>query len=127
MTLNAFDHVNVRTAKLEAMKDWYADVLDLHAGPRPDFGFDGAWLYLGDRAVVHLVEVTGEPQAGGDVTLEHFAFRASGMPEFLAKLDSKGIAYKIAVIEAVSVAQVNIFDPDGNHIHVDFDASEYAA
>jgi len=125
MPLTAFDHVNIRTANLDGLTRWYGDVLDMHPGKRPDFAFPGAWLYLGDQALVHLVVVDSSPQAGGNVTLEHFAFRATGMTDFLATLTKSDIAHSIDAVPGFPVVQVNFFDPDGNHIHVDFDAAEY--
>lgn len=125
MPLTAFDHVNVRTSNLDAMISWYATVLDLHAGPRPDFGFPGAWLYLGDQAIIHLVQVAGQPKAAGDVTLEHFALRATNMADFLAALETHGVEARISAVSGLPIVQVNIFDPDGNHIHIDFDSAEY--
>jgi catechol 2,3-dioxygenase-like lactoylglutathione lyase family enzyme len=124
MTLLAFDHVNVRTANLEAMIRWYGDILGLVPGKRPDFRFPGAWLYLGDQALVHLVGVSKAEPGGRDVTLEHFAFRATGMTGFLAKLAEHGIEHSIDPVPGFPVVQVNLFDPDGNHIHVDFNSDE---
>ncbi|MGI9388478.1 MAG: VOC family protein [Boseongicola sp.] len=127
MPVVAFDHVNVRTAKLDAMVDWYRDILGLIPGNRPNFDFPGAWLYLGDQALVHLVGVEATPQSGGDVTLEHFAFRANGLKEFLLNLDNRGIHHSVDAVPGFPIVQVNFHDPDGNHIHVDFDAAERAA
>ena len=56
MKLTGLDHVNIRTASLEAMIGSYETVLGLTNGARPPFGFGGAWLYVGERPVVHLVE-----------------------------------------------------------------------
>lgn len=126
MPLTAFDHVNIRTANLDAMVAWYGDILGLTPGKRPDFRFPGAWLYLGDRAVVHLVSVADAPQAAGNVTLEHFAFAATDLPAFRAKLDARGIAHTLDPVPGIPVVQVNLHDPDGNHIHIDFDSAEAA-
>ena len=124
MTLLAFDHVNIRTAALDRMVAFYGEVLGLHPGPRPDFDFPGAWLYLGEEAYVHLVGVNGGVTAGGAATLEHFSFRAKGMDAFLAKLDARGVAHSQDPVPGRPVVQVNFRDPDGNHIHIDFDAAE---
>ena len=124
--LTAFDHVNVRTANLDAMVAFYDEVLGLKPGRRPDFSFPGAWLYLGDQAYVHLVGVKTSPEAGGNVTLEHFAFRATGLAAFRARLDARGIAYSVDEVPGFAVLQVNFHDPDGNHVHVDFNASDDA-
>ena len=117
--LQAFDPVNVVTSNLAAMVAWYDDVLGLKSGKRPDFGFPGAWLYLGDQAYIHLVGATEKP-ASHQPRIEHFAFRSEGIEEFLAKLDDRGIAYELADVPGFGIRQVNIFDPDGNHIHIDF-------
>ena len=125
MPVTAFDHVNVRTANLDAMVEWYGDILGLFPGKRPDFNIPGVWLYLGDFALVHLVCVEGAPEAGGNITLEHFALRATGMDEFLALLDTRAIRHSVDPVPGFPVVQVNLHDPDGNHIHVDFDAAEH--
>ena len=82
--LSKLDHVNVRTLQLRTMIDWYVDVLGMRHGERPAFSFDGAWLYIGDDPVVHLVEVDGDPGVGSEsaLKLEHFAFKATGRAAF---------------------------------------------
>lgn len=122
MPLTSFDHANVRTANLDAMVTWYADILGLHAGFRPNFSFPGAWLYLGDLAVIHLVGTDAAPVAkeGDNLRLEHLAFRASDFPAFKAKLDAKGIPYSLNRLDEIETVQVNVHDPDGNHLHIDF-------
>jgi len=126
MTLVKFDHVNIQTANLAAMKAFYDEVLGLPAGYRPPFGFDGAWHYCGDTAVVHLVETPARPDAVGNPQLEHFALQAEGMAAFLDRLRSHGVAYRIAVVPEIEIRQVNLHDPDGNHIHIDFGPDEEA-
>lgn len=125
MTLSYLDHVNVRTAQLAPMAEFYQDVLGLEAGERPPFRFDGAWLYCGDKAAIHLVEVPQAPDTG-QPRIEHFAFRAEGLAGFLARLRDRGIAYRISIVPGMELRQVNIFDPDGNHIEIAFAAEEQA-
>ncbi|MEM7176955.1 MAG: VOC family protein [Pseudomonadota bacterium] len=116
-----FDHVNVRTANLNAMRTWYAEVLGLSQGWRPDFAFPGAWMYAGDEALVHLVGVEAEPGSDpGDLKLEHFAFRGDDLAGMRARLEAHGVAVKEFPVPGTRILQLNIHDPDGNHIHVDF-------
>ena len=119
MTLEALDHVNVRTADLPASTKFYCEVLGLRDGARPPFAFGGAWLYCDEQAVVHLVEIPAAIEAG-PASLEHFAFRARGLRAFVERLETHGIAYRLAVVPDVNITQVHLHDPDGNHIHVDF-------
>jgi len=128
MPLRRLDHVNIRTAQLGRLIEWYRDVLGLEPGPRPDFPFGGAWLYCDGYPVVHLVETRSRHQ-GLDPTLEHFAFSAEGLDQFLEHLRAHSVAYRCGTApgEAFGIKQVNIWDPDGNHIHVDFARTETSA
>jgi catechol 2,3-dioxygenase-like lactoylglutathione lyase family enzyme len=122
MQITKLDHVNVRTTQLDAMIAWYTRVLGMQSGWRPDFSFNGAWMYLGDSPVVHLVDVP-ETATGAEVSLklEHFALAATGSAsQFEEKLSSIGERFKRGKPPSSNLLQVNVWDPDGNHIHVDF-------
>jgi catechol 2,3-dioxygenase-like lactoylglutathione lyase family enzyme len=128
------DHINIRTSDMEAMLGFYARVLDLKPGARPDFGAPGAWLYAEENITDRLDEVRGDYRAAwvhfvqvpavsvdqANLQVEHFAFTATGMAEFLARLDAENTEYQLADVPAVGLVQVNFRDPDGNHVHVDF-------
>jgi catechol 2,3-dioxygenase-like lactoylglutathione lyase family enzyme len=122
MPLCWLDHVNIRTANLEAMTHFYAEVVGLVLGPRPPFSFGGAWLYCGDKAAVHLV--AREVEQRGEAPIDHFAFRAQGLTDFLARLKSLRVPYRVTVVPHLELRQVNIADPDGNRIEVAFAADE---
>ena len=127
MPLLSFDHVNIRTVHLDEMVQWYAEILGLRAGPRPDFPVPGAWLYLGETCVLHLIEADPPPmvqEQGESLRMEHIAFRATGMKDFLAKLAANDIEYRLFPFDALEMVLVFVRDPDGNRIHVDFPASE---
>ena len=119
--IERLDHINLRTARLDEMIDWYGRVLDMESGKRPDFGFPGAWLYANGQALVHLVGTDAEPGSDpADLKLEHGAFQARDIKAFIAKLDGLGERYERFKVPGFAVEQVNIWDPDGNHLHVDF-------
>ena len=120
MSVNRLDHVNLRTARLKEMVAWYAEVLGLNSGWRPAFSFSGAWLYSGEHAIVHLVEVDKVPQVPDDLAIEHFALSAAGLAEFVAKAKRHGENIRLVRVPSGGPIQVNLRDPDGNHIHVDF-------
>ncbi len=124
MQVKQLDHVNVRTNRLDAMVEWYGRVLNMPAGDRPPFDFPGAWLYAGNHAAVHLVGVKEEPASGKK--LEHFAFSAAGLEEFLGRLERDKERYEARRVPGSGVVQINVWDPDGNHIHIDFSPEEAA-
>ena len=121
MPLVKLDHVNVRTTQLDVMIDWYTTVLGMQSGKRPDFPFPGAWMYTGDTATVHLVGIEGPPAAGSELQLklEHFAFSATDITDFESRLEALGERYQRSEVPSTNTVQLNIRDPDGNHIHVD--------
>ena len=126
MPIEKLNHVNIRTNRLDAMTSWYTRVLGLRNGQRPDFPFPGVWLYAGDTAAVHLIEVDGDPGAGSEVALklEHFAFSAFDRQSFEKNLEQNGVEYRQSEVPALGIILINVWDPDGNHIHVDFPANE---
>jgi catechol 2,3-dioxygenase-like lactoylglutathione lyase family enzyme len=132
MALDSLDHFFIYAHDLEASRGFYERVLGLEVGYRPPFGFDGYWLYLGGRAVVHLG--TGEPspeleyylgqrKAGENVhtgALDHIAFRCTAFQEFRARLDADGIGYRHRVVPDMRLDQLFIKDPDGLTIELNF-------
>ena len=91
MALAALDHVTLHTARLGELTDFYAKALGLRPGKRPPFGFDGAWLYCDGHAALHLVEVADSPEVPAP-RIEHFAFRAENLADFLAHLRELDVA-----------------------------------
>jgi catechol 2,3-dioxygenase-like lactoylglutathione lyase family enzyme len=126
MQIGKLDHVNVRTTKVAEMAAWYDRVLGMRSGKRPPFPFPGAWLYSGDHAAVHLVGVTEEP-ANRDPKIEHYAFQATGLRDFVSRLKAFDERHEIRVVPGLGIVQVNVWDPDGNHIHIDFAPGEPGA
>ena len=126
MKLGKLDHVNIRTAQLSAMVEWYTNVLGMYSGERPDFSIPGAWMYADGIVSVHLIGVEGAAGVGSEVSLklEHFAFAATGLAEFEASLQATGEQYRRSEVPSINLVQFNIWDPDGNHIHIDFPADE---
>src|SRR6478609_790250 len=122
--IRRLDHVNVRTSNLDALVRFYTEVIGLRVGERPPLGFPGAWLYAGDAAVIHLVGVPEPPRPEGPLRLEHFALSASGFGEFSSRLERLKIQFKLSRQAGTGTVVVNLWDPDGNRLHVDFPANE---
>jgi len=118
------DHVNVRTANLAVLVRFYTEVVGLREGARPPLGFPGAWLYAGEVAVLHLVEVGAQPRPEGELRLEHFAFAATGHAGFVERLRQRGVDYRESRQAGTGSFVVNLKDPDGNRLHIDFPAAE---
>jgi len=123
MTIVRLDHYNIAPKDYEATVRFYEDVIGLRVGPRPDFGVDGYWLYAGDQAVLHLL--TDEKRSAGPTgRLDHVAFWATGLPEFIARLKRMGVTYMLRTVEVAGMHQVFVTDVDGVTVEVGFDSNE---
>ncbi|MEM7378080.1 MAG: hypothetical protein AAF460_11315 [Pseudomonadota bacterium] len=52
--------------------------------------------------------------------LEHFAFSATDPAAFEHTLKATDTPFKRTTLAETKLALYNLWDPDGNHIHVDF-------
>jgi catechol 2,3-dioxygenase-like lactoylglutathione lyase family enzyme len=85
------DHVTIVTPDCEAARRFFVDVADLTPGPRPPFGFEGHWLYLGDAPVVHLIASPSRTSLRASErpasSIDHLALRVQTESEWRALLD----------------------------------------
>lgn len=119
MKIKRLDHVNLYTSNLAQMVEWYDRVLEIKSGPRPNFPFPGAWLYVAGDPVVHMSQVEKE-RASVEPRIEHFAFQAEGLKKLVDRLNQFGIEHSVDEVPGLPITQVNLADFDGNHIHIDF-------
>jgi catechol 2,3-dioxygenase-like lactoylglutathione lyase family enzyme len=118
--VQALDHINIRTADLAATKALFIDVLGLSDGWRPPFPFPGAWLYAGDKNVVHIVEVDRPAAASEGSSLDHFAFDVSDYDEALARIEKTGLPFRATVTPGTSVKQIFVRDTNGVTIELNW-------
>ena len=140
------NHFSIRTPDLEASRRFYADVLGLTVGPRPEFAFPGAWMYAGDHAsvanaVVHLIGIDRNDPQGlqkylgdraessltGSGAVDHIAFFAEGLAGMVAHLSSKGVAFRQRTVPQIGLHQLFLDDPNGVVIELNYPAAEHAA
>jgi len=121
MEIRTLDHVNISTSDPEATLAFYCDVLGLvdDRARRPDFGFPGAWLFAGDRAVVHLNFVEDDP-SGPANALDHVAFEAVGYAETRGELDDRSIEYRASERPDDDLFQLFVVDPNGVKVELNF-------
>jgi catechol 2,3-dioxygenase-like lactoylglutathione lyase family enzyme len=120
MTLSRLDHVTVNCGDLDRSRDFYAKALGLREGDRPAFGFPGAWFYLEERPVVHLIGGgRGEP-APSTGAFDHVAFEARDFDAVLARLTRLGLAPDQMVVPGGRLRQIFVQDPDGVKIELNF-------
>jgi catechol 2,3-dioxygenase-like lactoylglutathione lyase family enzyme len=120
MTIRAVDHINIGTHKLDETVAFFRDVLGLEVGWRPDFPFGGAWLYAGDKAVVHLVTLEAPKHPSSQAALDHFAFSIDDYDGAKARLEAKGVRHRAVDIPGTPIRQIFLRDPNGVNIELNY-------
>ena len=123
MNIIDLDHRGIRTAKLEASRHFYEDVLGLQRGYRPaGLKTKGYWLYAGKKPIIHLIEDQGNntgkdlkrrkklADAGGQT---HIALSVEGAREAVHRLGKAGIQYWDRLFKDPVMYQVFTEDPNG--------------
>lgn len=124
MPVTEINHVNFRSDRdtMHKLKDFYCDIIGLTVGKRVASTTYGYWLYIGDNDVVHLAEYkTAEPPSlKVHGTYDHVSFTFTDMPAMEAHLKANNITYTTRIL-ANGVRQINLRDPAGNGVELNFE------
>lgn len=123
MAVSGMNHFTILTDDVPRTVDFYARMLGLSDGPRPDLGFPGAWLYAGDTAVLHVIGGRSRDQLRPGV-IDHMAFTSRGLAETLATLIAHNVEHICRRQNGSGTWQVFFFDPNGARVELDFAADE---
>jgi glyoxylase I family protein len=111
-------HASFVVANTEASLAFYSGVLGLQQMERPDLGFKGAWLRLGEQQL-HLLELpnmdptTGRPAHGGRD--RHVALSTAALDPVKESLEQAGVPYTLSISGRRALF---CRDPDGNAIEI---------
>jgi catechol 2,3-dioxygenase-like lactoylglutathione lyase family enzyme len=145
MPIGRLDHYSIRTLDVEASRRFYTEVMGFQVGFRPPFDFPGLWLYNGPQypesnGVVHIVGVDLSDPKGlkdylgdrdleslkGTGTVDHMAFRATGLADMRTRLKRLHIAYRERTVPTLGLHQVFFEDPSSVTIELNYPAAEAA-
>lgn len=122
-------HFTIRCmpAELEAVHAFYRDVLGMRGGPRPPFNFPGHWLYVGDRAVVHLAAIVPNRSPASDRSgsgFDHVSLHSCGLQATRQKLNALAIPFEELPVPGWPLQQIFVQDPVGSKIELTFEVPE---
>ena len=132
MSLQRMEHFLVLTDDIDGTKDFYCDVLGMRVGFRPELGFLGFWVYLGDVPVVHIADhasyITWTQEVGiristgppGTGALDHIAFNATGFDATFERLTEMGVPLTHNILAEIGLKQIFLEDPNGLGIELNF-------
>ena len=117
--VKALDHFTILTNRLAETVDFFVDVLGLENRPedRPAFQVQGAWLWLEDRALVHLIEIDAD-KGSANGSFDHVAFRTENFDALVDKLSSMGVEHSVADQPQTRLRQLFFDDPNGVKLEV---------
>lgn len=105
-------HVSINVRDASEALEFYTQTLGLRQrDDRPDFGFGGAWLDVGDQQV-HLIESAVPHDCG-----QHFAIRVADIDAAVSRLRERAIEVSDPKPVAAS-RQCFLRDPSGNLIEL---------
>lgn len=112
------NHVNILTDRVEETVAFFERVLGLKAGYRPDFDFDGAWLYAGERPLIHLQTPGSSKNRRADAPVGQSAFGQGPLDH--ASFEVADIAVARERLKANDVTFRETRSPDGRNDQIFF-------
>ena len=118
--ITRLNHISVLVSDTQRALGFYHDLLGLDiSNERPELGFPGAWLEIGDNRQIHLLELpaanTQGETAGQGGRDRHFALDVADLDAVTTALDKAGLDYTVS-----RSGRRALFcrDPDGNVIEL---------
>jgi len=138
MSIEEFDHYTVRTADIAASQRFYEQGLGLRCEPRPGATIPAILVFVGGQAMVHIFQAATEMEAvfarmqpqDEDMAnwrtgrMHHIAFRARGLADVRARLQTQGIAFTERSLPAQDKHLIVLKDPDGVELEIQFALAE---
>ncbi len=122
-------HFTIRCtpAQLDGLKDFYGSVLGMQPGARPAFDFPGHWLYVGERAVVHLAAILREGERPADTAssgFDHVSLHTRGLDAMRQRLRALALPFEDVPVPGWPLQQIFLRDPVGSKIELTFEVPE---
>ena len=130
MQVNALDHVNIITDRLDETAEFYRELLNLERrdGPPPLTPTTAQWMFdAGGKAIIHInstdcirtYDRTVEPGALTGA-LHHVALNCSGYDEVIRRIEAAGLDYQVNLVAAIGLRQVFTADPNNVLLELNF-------
>jgi catechol 2,3-dioxygenase-like lactoylglutathione lyase family enzyme len=132
MPLTGLNHYLIVSKNLERSKKFYQEVLGLQVADRPDFGFPGYWLKIGDEICVHLASqapnkirdtflLKKHPKGtAGSGSVDHIAFLAQDPAAVRQRIQKKKVEMHFRSFPDAKLFQIFLKDPDDITIELNF-------
>jgi catechol 2,3-dioxygenase-like lactoylglutathione lyase family enzyme len=133
MNVEALDHVNIITDRLDETADFYAPPLglDRRAPPPPLTPQNATWMFDAEsRAIIHINSTDcprtydREVQPGALTgALHHVALKCTGYDEVKGRLSAMGADFQENLVSAINLRQIFTADPNNVLLELNFFAN----
>jgi catechol 2,3-dioxygenase-like lactoylglutathione lyase family enzyme len=132
MPLTSLNHYLIVSKNMERSKKFYQEVLGMTLAERPDFGFPGYWLKLGEDICVHLASqaenkirdqflLKKHPKGTtGSGSVDHIAFIAKDPQEVRSRIQKSKLEMHFRSFPDAKLFQIFLKDPDDVTIELNF-------
>lgn len=132
MPLTELNHYLLVARDLERTRNFYQKVLGLELADRPDFGFPGYWLKVGDDICVHLASqdpnkirdtflLKKHPKGTtGSGSVDHIAFLAKDPNAVRERIQKNKVEMHFRSFPDAKLFQIFLKDPDDVTIELNF-------
>ncbi len=130
MQVNALDHVNIITDRLDETAEFYRELLNLERrdGPPPLTPTTAQWMFdAGGKAIIHInstdcIRTYDRAVEPGALTgaLHHVALNCSGYDEVIRRIEAAGLDYQVNLVAAIGLRQVFTADPNNVLLELNF-------
>ena len=128
MQVTGLFHVAIKTARPEATKNFYEQVLGMSEAPRPNFEFPGFWMQVDTPqggALFHIY--TGDAAKSSDGTvavgtaaIDHVSVSAVGFDEMRKRCRKLNVPFRERVVPGFPLWQLFVYDPNGVQFELQF-------
>lgn len=105
------NHVLVLTTDLKAMEFFWTKIIGLKVGERPPFPFNGAWIYSGDKPLIHIAENYTSDFGNGSIA--HVAIEGTDYKALRERINNSTYNYTEKIVPLSGERQIFIIGPDG--------------
>lgn len=130
MQVNALDHVNIITDKLDDTCRFYHELLGLERrdAPPPLTPQTAQWLYdKADKPILHInstdcIRAYDRAVHPGELTgaVHHVALNCTGYDEVIRRIEARGMDYQTNLVAAIGLRQVFTADPNNVLLELNF-------
>ena len=124
-----FDHFALRVRNPEKMKQFLTQLLGLKEGDRPDFSFEGYWLYSQGKPIVHIFgtsasfrsETVLDVMEHSQAIVDHICFSSDDYKATMQTIQKYEYKHSDNIVPNSTIRQIFVMGPENLFIEIQAD------